>query len=231
MKFSAVVFSLLVSMTASGFALEKKPLLEVSTDDMTNETQVIADSGDDHLTLYWWLPYEFWAASVGVPADPGTKELLETLKDFTFLGVVQADISDSGIFDFYDEETVRKNARLIRMSGDGKKTVLTPSTADNENVQLLIDAMRPILSGALGNMGQSLVFIVFDDKDANGARQIDPYGDGGIILESKTSKGTLLESSIPFPLNCLYVPRKCPNGQDAHVSWKFCPWTGEALPE
>jgi hypothetical protein len=34
---------------------------------------------------------------------------------------------------------------------------------------------------------------------------------------------------LETPLNSLFVPRTCPNGKPAHVSWKFCPWGGERL--
>ena len=37
--------------------------------------------------------------------------------------------------------------------------------------------------------------------------------------------------SIDMPLNELFIPRLCNNGKPAHVSWHYCPWGGERLPE
>ena len=64
----------------------------------------------------------------------------------------------------------------------------------------------------------------------DGKRILDPYQPGGLQVDLKRKNNQPLQAKIEFPLNSLYVPRRCPNGKPAHVSWKFCPWTGAKLP-
>jgi hypothetical protein len=36
-------------------------------------------------------------------------------------------------------------------------------------------------------------------------------------------------AELELPLDSLFVPRLCPNGKPAHVSWDYCPWSGKKL--
>ena len=45
-------------------AAEKKPIGDIDTNALTNETQAMpADEPDKHMSLAWWMPSEFWQAS------------------------------------------------------------------------------------------------------------------------------------------------------------------------
>ena len=58
---------------------------------------------------------------------------------------------------------------------------------------------------------------------------VDPYLQGLISVQIAKRNGDLMTADIEMPLNSLFVPRKCPNGKDAHISWKYCPWSGKLL--
>jgi hypothetical protein len=81
----------------------------------------------------------------------------------------------------------------------------------------------------MGNLGKNFHFYVLSDKRNSSHRLIDPYKKGLIEIQLMKNKDDLINAEIELPLNCLYVPRKCPNGKDAHISWSYCPWTGKKL--
>jgi hypothetical protein len=95
----------------------------------------------------------------------------------------------------------------------------------------LLKVLGPILSSAMGPMGQNMNFFVLDDHK-KGGRLISPYEPGMLRITLTDNKGVKLEPLlIEFPLDSLYVPRRCPNGKPAHVSWMVCPWDGSKLPQ
>lgn len=81
----------------------------------------------------------------------------------------------------------------------------------------------------MGNLGSNMHFFVLADRNANDERIIDPYEVNALRIGLKKSDGERLNVVLETPLNSLFVPRTCPNGKPAHVSWKFCPWGGERL--
>ena len=38
-----------------------------------------------------------------------------------------------------------------------------------------------------------------------------------------------MTARVELPINALFVPRLCSDGREAHVTWNYCPWTGERL--
>ena len=83
----------------------------------------------------------------------------------------------------------------------------------------------------MGNLGKNMHFYVLNDKSKSFPRLLDPYRKGQINIQLSRKDDVLMTASIEMPLNSLFVPRKCPNGKDAHISWKYCPWTGKRLEE
>lgn len=223
----------IVLLAMSAFAVDKKPLEEVDTGSMAQDTQMSpGGAGDDHVVLTWWVPKEYWevvmARDTTTPPD-AKKQLLNTLSGVSLLAVVQADVSPTGSFDFYSKEEVDKNLR-ITFSGENGKKKLTIKDNIDPGLRDLLEVLKPILAGAMGNMGQNMHFYVLEDRSPRG-RIIDPYAEGIIQVQLASRDDESMDGKIELPINSLFVPRKCPNGKEAHISWKFCPWTGEKLEE
>jgi len=222
-------------------AIERKPIEDVDLDALISETQKSpAGQSDDHTTLVWWITPEFWQRHVAgdptIAADPAAAaemaQTLKLIKNYSVLGIVQADMTAAGTFLFYDEVTVLKGLQIMKVTPAGVKTPLQPSKQDVAALDELLDLMRPVLAGALGSLGQNLHFVVLDDLAADGVTRIlDPYAPGTLEVTLGTTAAKTLVTDFPLPLDALFVPRKCPNGENAHISWKFCPWTGVKLPE
>jgi len=225
-----VVNMLVIISTA--YALEKKSINRIDADQLTEDTQVYASCGDNHFNLVWWIPCEFW--QVTFANDKSTpesekKKIINVFKPYSLLAICQADISDFGAFRFYSKDEIEKNLVITLKRQDGKTYKLTPLKNINPDVAVMISSFKPILAAAMGNLGQNLHFFVLKDYDSSNARKIDPYRFGTLEFQLRKRTGELIEAILDFPLNSLYISRKCPNGKNAHVTWKYCPWTGKKL--
>lgn len=93
----------------------------------------------------------------------------------------------------------------------------------------MLEMIKPVLGSAAGNLGLNMHFFVLDDNNTEKRRKMDPYQFGELNFQIGERNGELMKATLSLPLNSLYLPRKCPNGKDAHVTWEYCPWTGEKL--
>ena len=233
MKFlkTTLALGLALSLCANASAFEKKQPKDVDISAMTNETQRTSYAGGVHLA--WWIPPEYWEASLSRDAnvtDAARKQVLDTLRGYSMLAVVQAEVGALGNFTFYERDAVIKGLKLEL--SDGKDWAsLVPLAEVPQKLAPLLKVLGPILSSAMGPMGQNMNFFVLDDQK-KGGRLISPYEPGMLRITLSDNKGVKLEPLlIEFPLDSLYVPRRCPNGKPAHVSWMVCPWDGSKLPQ
>jgi hypothetical protein len=226
-----LALGLALPLCANAGAFEKKQPKDVDISAMTNETQRTSYAGGVHLA--WWIPPEYWEASLSRDAnvtDAARKQVLDTLRGYSMLAVVQAEVGALGNFTFYERDAVIKGLKLEL--SDGKDWAsLVPLAEVPQKLAPLLKVLGPILSSAMGPMGQNMNFFVLDDQK-KGGRLISPYEPGMLRITLSDNKGVKLEPLlIEFPLDSLYVPRRCPNGKPAHVSWMVCPWDGSKLPE
>ena len=232
MKKLLITFILVLSVTCA-MAAEKKPIKAVDPDALTNEIQVIAKgAGDDHTALVWWIPYEFWEITFArdeTTSETDKKTILDTFSGVSLLSVVQADLSSLGAFTFYTREIIQKNMVITYTDTAGKKQRLFPLQATNPDLEILLGQFKPVLKAAMGNLGNNMHFYVLDDKSKSSLRLLDPYREGIITIQLIKKNNDLITAEIEMPLNCLFIPRICPNGKEAHISWKYCPWTGTRL--
>ncbi|RCS52748.1 hypothetical protein DTL42_07890 [Bremerella cremea] len=155
--------------------------------------------------------------------------MLDAMEGVTLLALVQADVTLLGHFDYYNRNEIEKNLEISVIAKDGKRFTIEPMQEIEGDLQQVVAALEPVMAGAMGNLGRSMEIFVLDNKNADGSKVIDSYESGQIDIRMVRRDGSVMDSTIELPMNCLYVPRKCPNGKDAHISWKFCPWTGVPL--
>ena len=214
-------------------AQQRKPMADIDTDAMTGETQFSAPCGSDHMNLIWAIPIEFWKASFALDAtmtEQQRSEVIGSLEKFAIFGVVQADIAETGAFDFYREEELIAALKMAFTDSDGNTHIISRAESIPDQTQHLLDAIKPVLTAAMGPLGQNFHFIVIKDENGvRGGRAWDPYAFGELTINLKTRDGAPLSAKLAGPIDALFVPRKCPNGKNAHVTWKFCPWTGVEL--
>jgi hypothetical protein len=230
-----IAVMMVLMLATYSVAAEKKPIKEIDTNAFTTDTQVtLKGTGDNHLALAWWIPNEFWDSILSRDENIGEadkKAMLDTLSGVSLLAVVQADISSFGAFKFYSKEEIEENMMLSYSGSNGKKQKLVPVQNINPDLEVVLGTFRPILGAAMGNLGSNMHFYVLDDRAKSAPRLLDPYQKGQLEIQLAKKDKTLIDANIPMPINALFVPRKCPNGKEAHISWEYCPWTGKKLEE
>lgn len=226
---------ILLALSGALSAVERRPIAEVDSDALIEDTQISPQgTGDDHVAVIWWIPVEFWQAMFArdpTASDDDTQAMLDALDGVSLLAVAQADISALGSFDFYPKDEVARTLSIRFTDAGGRTRTLVPMDAVNPDLRTVLAVFTPILGAAAGNLGSNIHFYVLDDRVDATTRRIDPYLSGDLEVRLMRRDGTPMAGSIPMPVNALYVPRKCPNGRDAHVSWRYCPWSGKRLPE
>jgi len=216
------------------YALEMKPLALVNADEFISNIQVSAPCDDDHFNIIWWIPFEYWQCLY--ENDDSTsiadKEMiLNSFKPYSIIGVCQADVSVFGAFNFYEIDEVGEMLEVIYKAESGIRYRIRLAKDIDPNVNMLLDIFTPIFRAAMGNMGENFHFFVLTDYDSKDTRMINPYYYGTLYIHLGTRKSKLIEAQLALPVNALYVPRICPNGKEAHVTWKYCPWSGQRLPD
>lgn len=220
----------LLTCALASQAIERKPIDQVLTDKLTSESQAMK-TGADSLDLAWWLVPEFWESTFrqnpGIPEDQ-VNELLGAVRNHTVLAIVQADISPMGSFTFYEQDRIMNGLKIEAVRANGDVQVVSHSEPANADLRLLLDMMRPILAQAMGNMGENMYFLPLPMFDNEGVQILSPYETGRLRVSlPRDMEDTVLEIELPF--DSLFVPRTCPSGKQAHVSWVYCPWSGEKL--
>ncbi len=224
---------LLLLAAACAIAAEKKPIKDVNIDAFTKETQATAKgSGDNHVAITWWIPNEFWESIFArdqTTSEIDKKTMLDAVAGVSLLAVAQADVSPVGAFKFYTKASIQNQMMISYTGAMGEKRSLSPMQVIDPDLEVVLGIFKPILGAAMGNLGSNLHFYVLDDKIKSSRRLIDPYREGRINIKLAKKTGDRMTAEIEMPLNCLYVPRKCPNGKDAHITWNYCPWTGRPI--
>jgi len=233
MKKTIILALVLVLLTSTSMAAEKRQLQDIDSDSLTKDTQVMPqNTGDDHMSFVWWLPNEFWGSIFArdlTTSQADKDAMLESMSGVTLLAVVQADITSMGSFNFYSQEEIESNLVIIFTDEDGAKHRLSPLVEINPDLEIVLGVFKPILGSAMGNLGKSMYFFVLNDVADSSDRLVDPYMAGNLNFHLVKRNGDQVAGDIELPLDSLYIPRKCPNGKDAHISWTYCPWSGMKL--
>lgn len=226
-----LVFLLLFTFKTS--ALEKQDIFDISLSELTSETQKQAKSkSDNHLSFLWWVPLEYW--NTALTRDPNVNktvkaEMIKILEDYNIFAMVQADVSAIGAFEFYPKESIEKVLKVTFINESGNEVQMKPVNKVSPSLDLLLSQVTPILKAAMGNLGENLYFFIYTDIAENGKRLINPFSKGNISIDFSNKEKERLNVEIKLPLNSLFKPRICPNGEKAHVSWKYCPWSGSKI--
>lgn len=198
-------------------ALEKRSASEIPMMELVQETMQVEQSSDSSMNMLWYLPLE----ALGLPPQP-----------VLVIAIVKADIDVStGNTKFASEAEVQKGVKITYADVKGKSVSLAPAPKSGD-VSRLLTHMKPFLSKFAGPLGKGMWFLTFKNVDSSGKKIVSPYEAGKLMasFDGKVSTAKPKFFTVEFPLNSLFVPRLCPNGKPAHVSWKYCPWDGTPIP-
>jgi hypothetical protein len=234
-KFVSLMMAMLTLSALSATkvdAVERRSAQQIPLEELIKETYRF-DIASDSLGIAWWISWDYWKTAFlqDKQISPTEIQSFESeLRPVFMLAVVQADVSSEGNFDFFSEATIQRGLKVTYINRDGKAIILKPLKKISPNLSLLQQSVRPMLSKAMGNFGQNFWLFVYSDVDSSGNRIISPDEPGELRLTLVDKSGARRsELVVEFPLNSLFVPRLCPNGKPAHISWKYCPWDGTNL--
>lgn len=214
----------LFAACAASQAVERRELASVPIAAFVKETQQMQDQGGG-LALVWWIPTEFWVAAVlqnNRGNDALVREIRAAFARYVLLGVVEGRGKALGGLDFVPRASVE--SRLKAHAGGAE---YVPVSRPHKDAQLVTESMKPILTSMLGELGAHfhLILLASDQRDPP-----SPYEPGTLRVTLAAEEGGVQRSfAFDAPLDALHVPRTCPNGRPAHVSWRFCPWDGSRL--
>lgn len=212
-------------------AAERRSFDEVPIDELILEVQRTMQR-DLENAFVWWLPKEFWAVALqNVPAaQRGAVENI--VSDYLVLAVGQFSATLTGTFDFYSREELEDGLKVTRYRPNRDPERLTPLSYLDSNLTEVVEGFMSGMKGTLGPFGESMQLFVFEDRYRRlDARRVDPYEAGVLVVELEDRLGEVISTEFSTPLNTLHRPRICPNGEPAHISWQYCPWSGEKLAE
>ena len=213
------------------FGATKKSLRAVNIDQLIGESQPVPSNlGADEIAFVWWISQEFWEVSMAQDDSMSyteKQEFLNMLGDISIMCVFQGELSDYGISLPYSKEKVQSGMTILYTNENGNTKLIKPMSALSPDLDFMLNTiMQGMMANSLGQMGENMHMYVIDNR---GTTKIDPYKKGILTVNLTGDKGKQLSTDLQFPLNSLYVPRVCPNGKEAHISWDYCPWTGKHL--
>jgi hypothetical protein len=204
---------------------DRKPLGEVNVTDLMDElTAGFPEANSSHLAqVILWNPI-YWEIS-GIQENVDFLSLMPWLKDKCLVIVAQADIGIFGNATWYSSEKIKKNLALTYYNQSGQRKALPIKRAlEHGDEAELVEIIKGILVEMLGPMGEACEIYYCENA-------MEAYLPGKLEIQVGTTENILLRDNLSFPLDSLFIPRKCPNGKDAHVSWNYCPWSGSKLSE
>jgi hypothetical protein len=178
------------------------------------------------ITIVLWFPSQYWEACLANDArvtDAQKKSLVETLRPYTIMALVDMKLGALGTATYTSEGDIRSKAQLV----DGKGNTYEPLGEDDIQAATknVIGAMKPIMAGNMGPMGKNMQILLFPAADRAGQQIADPTSKGALVLKFDGQ-----EYRWKLPLGSLLPAKYCPTCKE-HCSgaWDFCPWCGNRL--
>jgi len=223
-RFFPIVFAAVSLPLASGSLAVAE---DIDVQGLVAETQKVSEKLDD-MTLVWWLPEEFWAASFAqTPQVTATQaeQFLKIVRPYTMVAVVTGDMGPFGGVTYKSESYVRANVRIV----DSQNKSYAPLSEEqiSPDVKNFLEMMKPVMANLLGPMGKNMHFLVFPGKTAAGAQIASAKGKGHLQIRVGRR-----EFKWRLPLDSVLAPKRCPGCKEkCKGSWNFCPWCGQKLGE
>ena len=192
---------------------------------LLKDTQ-ISGGADNDVDIVWWIPEEFWVASLQGDqsmTEKQKREFVGMLEPYTLIAVVHGKFSVVGSIAYRDEAEVRSSISLTGTDGVRYQPLAPEKTSDE--ARMLLQIMRPMLSNAMGKLGENMHFFLFPSKNAKGKRISDARQTGVLTVNSGMTTAT-----YRLPLGSVLPPRyDATTGEKFPGNYQFNPYTGAKL--
>jgi hypothetical protein len=222
MRVTSVALRLAVAVFAAFFPWPY-PAHAVDLQQLVQETQKMSQQSSS-LTMVWWIPQEFWDASLSTNPNvtPETrKQILEALENFQIVALFRGKTGIGGLTDVPAKEDMIAHARF---ESNGKVIEPLEPAQVSTGAQTMLAALKPLLSGMLGQLGQGMQLVAYPSKKDND-RLIDPKRKGSFQY-------TLFDQTFQWhlPLASLLPKKVDPKTKEEFPgTFDYNPYTGEKL--
>jgi hypothetical protein len=215
LRLAVVVFAAVFSWSYPAHATDLQQLVQ--------ETQKMSQESSN-MTMVWWIPEEFWDASLATNPNvtpESRKQLLEALENFQIVALFRGKTGIGGLTDIPTKEEMVAHARF---ESNGKVIEPLEPAQVSTGAQTMMAALKPLLSGMLGQLGQGMQLVIYPSKK-EGDRLIDPKKKGSFqyTLFDKTFQWRL-------PLASLLPKKVDPKTKEEFPgTFDYNPYTGDKL--
>ncbi len=196
---------------------------EINLPALTQETQKLSQS-QGGMTLVWWIPEEFWKASLSQQKQLSAEQVdgfLKVMKPYIVVVVAKGKIGLTSTFK--SEEFLRANTKLIDSQGHSCAP-LSDSDVDG-SAKMALSMIKPMFANTMGMLGRNMHILIFSAKTADGQQIVDTKKRGQFKV---TVAGEQFRWRLPF--DSVLPKQTCPKCKEAcKGSWQFCPWCGTKL--
>jgi len=223
MRTRTLGMQLAVAMITSLYAARPAAANEVDLTALTQETQKISQKAGE-VTFVWWIPEEFWKASLAQQKQLSAEQIegfLKVLKPYIVVVAVKGKIGLSSTFE--SEEFIRANTKVIDSQGNACSPL---SDADvDAAAKGVLGMIKPMFANTMGALGKNMHIVLFSAKTADGRQVIDTKKRGQFKVAMANQE---LKWRLPF--DSVLPKQTCPKcKEDCKGSWIFCPWCGTKL--
>lgn len=212
---------------------KKKSFKTVLLSNFIEETQIMPECAADEIAMAWWIPEEFWKISMEQDSSISSdvkREMESIFGDMTIVCVYQAELTEYGSAYPFSKAKIQRGMTVNYIDANGTSKRMYPKSKIDPDLDYLLNTvLTGLLQEMAGAFGKNMHYYVFDNRDTTTSCKIDPYEKGVLSVNLTGVGGSRIKAEFVTPLDSLFIPRICPNGKEAHVTWEFCPWTGRVL--
>ncbi|MBX2827625.1 MAG: hypothetical protein KTR22_05655 [Flavobacteriaceae bacterium] len=165
------------------------------------------------------MPKEYWGAALeGTQFDNNEiiSELESIFEDYLIVGCINVEFTMfSGL--------LKNDSDLKVINTEGEAILPIAKDAIDPKVQSMLDVMQPAMAQMVGQLGEKLEFVVFNNSGDQ--KILDSYEKGKLqFILNET------EFTYRTPFSALVAPKYCPEDQEKlQGNWDYCPWHGVPL--
>jgi hypothetical protein len=219
------IFGFLLLLTFAPFA-RSGPNYKEQLNGIIRDTQK-QGSRAGRVTLVWWVPTEFWRATLiasgTIPADK-VQEMVASIADINVFVVMDAKAGPLAL-EYVPQAELEKSFSVT--DTNGKSLARLPEAKQSSAAKNLLGIMKPLFSNMLGEFGKNTSFFVFEGKNKDGSRRLDPTKPGVFYAQLSGE-----QFHWRLPLGSLLPDKICPKCNEIFPgSYTFCPYDATALKE
>ena len=195
----------------------------VDLQELVKETQQ-THNVESKITFVWWIPQEYWEASLASNPNMDPKEKADFLGALEAYQVVAVAYVKTGLSGFTEISPETDLLTHLHFSSGGKQLDPVPDDKVVPGARAILAALKPLLAGMIGQLGQGMHFIVYPGRDGAN-RLVDPNKSGAFQFSVYDQ-----DFKWRLPLASL-LPRKFDpkSNEDFPGNFDYNPYTGDKL--